>query len=79
MPKTHSNTINRYIKIVCQKAGIELNVSTKLARSSGISLKYNFGKVREHLIAEAAGWTTTRELSSYLMIDMDQMYDEFLD
>lgn len=78
MPKTHSNTINRYIKIVCKKAGIELNVSTKLARSSGISLKYNFGKVREHLIAEAAGWTTTRELPTYLMIDMDQMHDEFL-
>lgn len=78
MPHTKQTTINRYIKQACAKAGIEMNVSSKLGRSSGISLKYNFGGMREHSIAAIAGWTSTRELVNYLEIDMIQLHNEFL-
>jgi integrase len=78
MPHTKRNTINRYIKQACAKAGIEMTVSSKLGRSSGISLKYNFGGMRESSIAAIAGWTSTRELVNYLEIDMVQLHNEFL-
>ncbi|WP_158279553.1 tyrosine-type recombinase/integrase [Arcicella aurantiaca] len=78
MPHTKQTTINRYIKQACAKADIKLNVSSKCGRSSGISLKYNFGGMRESSIAAIAGWTSTRELVNYLEIDMVQLHNEFL-
>jgi site-specific recombinase XerD len=78
MPKTHQNCVNRYLKIAFAKAGIEKNVSTKLGRSSGISFGFNKKKLRGESIAFVAGWTTTRELGSYLEIDRQDLAKEFL-
>ena len=78
MPKTTGQTMSKYVKMACVKAGIEKNVSLKMGRSSGISYKYNKLKMREHSIAIAAGWTSTAHLKDYLDIDYDDFYNEFM-
>jgi len=78
MPKATQQTMSKYVKMGCAKAGIERNVSLKMGRSSGISYKYNKLKMREHSIAIAAGWTSTAHLKDYLDIDYDDFRNEFL-
>ena len=78
MPKTSDTCVNKYIKMAFAKAGIDKNVSTKLGRSSGISYGFNKRKLRGETIAFVAGWTTTRELGSYLEICREDLSNEFL-
>lgn len=78
MPKTTMTCVNRYLKMAFAKAGIDKNVSTKLGRSSGISFGFNKRKLRGETIAHVAGWTTTRELGTYLEICREDLANEFL-
>lgn len=78
MPKTHQVCVNKYLKKAFAKAGIDKNISTKLGRSSGISFGFNKKKLRGESIAHVAGWTTTRELGTYLEIDRTDLAEEFL-
>lgn len=78
IPKRSLATINRNLKFIFKKVGINKNVSTKMGRSSGISKKFNFDGLRPESIAFVAGWTSTREMDSYLEIDTEQLSREFL-
>ncbi|MFC0182581.1 hypothetical protein SAMN04515674_101536 [Pseudarcicella hirudinis] len=78
MPRFSTTNFNRYLKMLFAKAKVNKNVSSKMGRSSGISEAYNVKKLRGESIAVIAGWTTTRELESYLEIDHTILRDEYL-
>jgi integrase len=77
MPHYKDGTFNRYLKMAAEKAGIQGNISFKMARSSGISEAYNEKCLRGESIAVAAGWTSPKELKTYLQIDYGQLKNEF--
>jgi integrase len=77
MPYYRDGSISYTLKIAAEKAGIKKNVSFKMARSSGISEAYNEKSLRGESIAVCAGWTSTKELRTYLAVDYGQLKNEF--
>lgn len=78
MPKMSRSTLNQYIKSSFAKVGVEKRVSSKLGRSSGISIGFNKRRLRGEVIAFVAGWTSTRELEDYLEVDLDDLSKDYL-
>ncbi|MDR6564973.1 MULTISPECIES: phage integrase SAM-like domain-containing protein [unclassified Arcicella] len=78
MPKMNLSTLQKYIKRAFAKVGVQKKVSSKLSRSSGISIAFNKRKLRGELIAYVAGWTSTREIRNYLEIDKVELSKDYL-
>lgn len=78
LPRRCPLHINRRLKVIFAIVGIDKNISTKMGRSSGISIKFNRDKLRTEIIQVVAGWTSTREIDNYLVHDMDELSNDFL-
>lgn len=78
LPKPTDQHINRELKAICKSIGITKKVTTKIGRSSGISIKFNKDKLRSDIIKVVAGWTTTKEMENYLEVDMEELSKDYL-
>lgn len=78
LPKATNPVMNFYIKNACMKAGIEDHVSTKKARSAGITYMHNCTDIKPLEMCSFLGWETDKESKRYIMLDKQKMWNKFM-
>jgi Phage integrase SAM-like domain len=78
MPRMDNGRVNFWLKVIADRVGLEKHVMFKMGRSAAISNAYNEKNMRGESILILAGWTTPRELVTYLEPDLGSLKNEFL-
>jgi Phage integrase SAM-like domain len=78
MPKMTNGCVNEWLKIIANRVNLDKYVMFKMGRSAAISHAFNEKGMRGESILILAGWTTPRELITYLEPDLGNLKNEFL-